>query len=143
MVNKLLIFLSMFIMVFAFTFCGEGKEKEKPEEPQPEEMQEPEITEPQKPDFTKTPLEGKVVDFTKLLLEEEADVDAETAMNLARKGHPIAVQSKDGDLYFIYNANGTIASKKLAKHAGKETVKIYGEYKEVKDMKIVKASKIE
>ncbi len=144
MTNKLLILLSMIFILFAFTFCGEGEEKEKPEEPQTEEMQEPETLEPAKPDFTETPLKGKVVCLTKMLIGEEETVDVEKAVNLANKGFPVVVKSQDnGEIYFICNPDGSFAAKKLARHADEEIVEVYGEYKEIKDLKVVLASKIQ
>lgn len=86
-------------------------------------------------------IEGKVVDVTKMLKGQNADVTPADVESLRSKGSPVAVKGNDGKVYFIYTESGANATKRLIKVADK-TVSITGAKKVVNGVNIIIASNI-
>lgn len=88
------------------------------------------------------PLKGVVVSFDDIVKGGTGKVTKDQAKELTEKGS--AMVFKVGKkIYFVYNEDGTFASKLLAKYASSEFVGIVGKTKTVNGINIIIASKIE
>lgn len=82
-------------------------------------------------DYSKKPLQGTVVSFNDLVTGGTGKVNKATAQDLVSKGNLIVLQATDGNLYFVYNEDGTFAGKRLAGYANNEKVGLLGKSKVV------------
>jgi len=88
------------------------------------------------------PIKGQVVSFNDLVMGGTGKVTKDQAKELAEKGNPIVFKSGK-TIYFVYNEDGSFASKKLASFANNEFVGIVGKTKKVNGINIIIASMIE
>jgi len=88
------------------------------------------------------PIKGQVVSFNDLVMGGKGTVTKDQAKELAEKGNPIVFKSGK-TIYFVYNEDGSFASKKLANYANNEFVGIIGKTKKVNGINIIIASMIE
>lgn len=88
------------------------------------------------------PIKGQVVSFNDLVLGGKGTVTKEQAKELAEKGNPIVFKSGK-TIYFVYNEDGSFASKNLANFANNATVGIIGKTKKVNGINIIIANIIE
>ncbi len=92
------------------------------------------------------PLKGKVISLAKFILDGKGTVSKEEAIKEADDGKPIVFLVGDGKkakIYFVFNEDGSFASKKLAKFADNKFVGIVGKTKVVNGLNIIIAEMIE
>lgn len=82
---------------------------------------------------------GKVVDLDKVMMGKEAEVSADDAKAMFKEGKLLAFES-NGQVYIVYNTDGSIANKNLAKNAGKE-LKITGKVRQENGINFIIAEK--
>ena len=70
-------------------------------------------------------MKGTVVALNKMIGKGDGSVKKDEAIKLAEQGQPIVFMS-GGKIYFIFNADGTFAGKKLANYANNKAVGIVG-----------------
>jgi hypothetical protein len=71
------------------------------------------------------PMKGTVVALNKMIGAGNGKVTKDEAIKLADQGQPIVFMS-GSKIYFIFNADGTFAGKKLANYANNKAVGIVG-----------------
>lgn len=89
---------------------------------------------------SKKPIEGKVVSMNDLAIGSFQTWTKDAAEAEAAKGTPFVFMSgtgKKAKIYFVYNEDGTFASKKLAKYAHNAKVGIVGSVKKVNGINIL------
>lgn len=89
---------------------------------------------------TDNPLKGRAVSLKDAVTGTGVVSKAE-AEALVAKGQPMVFLS-DGKIYFVYNANGSFASKKLAGFADRSEIGLIGKSKVVNGLNIFIADKI-
>lgn len=92
------------------------------------------------------PLKGKVVSLAKFVIDGKGEVNREQATKEADEGKPIVFLVGDGKkakIYFVFNEDGSFASKRLAKFADNKFVGIVGKTKVVNGINIIIAEMIE
>lgn len=89
------------------------------------------------PAKTEGVFEGKVVDLAKALRGQAAGVDKKAAQSLLLNGGMIAFQADNGNLYFLFNADGTPATAELAKYAVFSKIGVKGKAKKVKGLNVI------
>ncbi len=157
-----LLFLSV-LMSFAISSCG-GEKEEPPEDEvamedigrayddsmdTEDEMSEEEgaaeeqaADEPKRTDYSSSPLMGQVVSFNELVLNQDGVITADQAKDLVSRGQLLAFKADNGKVYFLYNADGSYAAKKMAQYAGAK-VGVYGTVKKVKNLNLFIVKKFE
>jgi len=97
---------------------------------------EPESINNSKPiDYSKKPLEGEIIAISDLGTGNYRKMTKDLAKQLVNNGEILAVKSID-KVYFVYNADGSLASKKLASFANNSKVMMTGKSKVIDDMNI-------
>lgn len=89
---------------------------------------------------SKKPIEGKVVSINDLAIGSFQNWTKEAAEAEAAKGTPFVFMSgtgKKAQIYFVFNEDGTFASKKLAKYAHNSKVGIVGTVKKINGINIL------
>ncbi|MFN3782165.1 MAG: hypothetical protein ACK4SO_08315, partial [Candidatus Kapaibacteriota bacterium] len=92
------------------------------------------------------PLKGKVISLAKFILDGKGNVSKDEAIKEAEDGKPIVFlvgEGKKAKIYFVFNEDGSFASKKLAKFADNKFVGIVGKSKVVNGLNIIIAEMIE
>ena len=92
--------------------------------------------------YSQKPIQGQVVSFNDIVKGGKGTVTKEEAKTLAENGNPIVFKSGK-KIYFVYNEDGTFASKKLANYANNAKVGIVGKTKKVNGIDIIIASMID
>lgn len=82
---------------------------------------------------------GKVVDLDKVMMGKDAEVSADEAKAMFKEGKLLAFES-NGQVYIVYNTDGSLANKNLAKNAGKE-LKITGKVRQESGINFIIAEK--
>jgi hypothetical protein len=72
------------------------------------------------------PTKGTVVALAKLIGKGDGKVTKDEAIKLAEAGSPIVFMDAKGKVFFIFNADGTFAGKKLANYANNKAIGIVG-----------------
>lgn len=88
------------------------------------------------------PVKGQVISFNDYVQGGTGIITKEQAKDLAEKGNPIVLKSGK-TIYFVYNADGSFASKKLANYADNKTVGVVGKTKKSKGFNYIIADIIE
>lgn len=88
------------------------------------------------------PIKGYVASFNDLMLGNNGKVTKDEAKKLVEAGN-IMVLVSGKKVYFVYNEDGTFASKKLANYANAKLVGILGKAKTVKGFNIIVSTNIE
>lgn len=89
---------------------------------------------------------GRVVLVNSLVTGGDGSVTMDKANALAEKGQPLAFlvgKGKKAKLYFVFNTDGTYASKRLAANAEKADLVIKGKVKTVNGLNILTAESIQ
>lgn len=92
------------------------------------------------------PLKGKVISLAKFIVDGKGTVSKDEAIKEAEDGKPIVFlvgEGKKAKIYFVFNEDGSFASKKLAKFADNKFVGIVGKTKVVHGLNIIIAEMIE
>lgn len=145
------------IISSANIYSQEGtKKKLSPAKTQPATEKQAEAAPATKSDSKKTdaktnkkaakPMVGQVCNFNKMVRGGSCEVTKAEAVKLASDGQPIVfciTKGKSCKIYFVYNADGTFASKKLANFAANKKVAIYGTSKTVNGINVIWADNIE
>jgi len=84
---------------------------------------------------------GNVVNLNAVAIGGDASLTAERAEDLTKRGQLLGFMANN-QVYFVYNQDGTYASKKLAKSAGSQ-VKISGTAKKMNGINILIAESYE
>ncbi len=93
----------------------------------------------------KAPMMGRVVSLNKILASADGAVTKAEAKQLLKRKQLVVFQegsSASGKIYFVYNADGSFAGKKLAKNADNKMIGIIGNIKKIKGVSIIIADKI-
>ncbi|MFN3306010.1 MAG: hypothetical protein ACK42Z_02350 [Candidatus Kapaibacteriota bacterium] len=154
MKKYLLLFVSVFV-VFALTnaFAQDeaGKKKIAPKE-RTTQVEQKTTTKADVKQSTQSkaksgkPLKGKVISLAKFILDGKGNVSKDEAIKEAEDGKPIVFlvgEGKKAKIYFVFNEDGSFASKKLAKFADNKFVGIVGKSKVVNGLNIIIAEMIE
>ncbi len=88
------------------------------------------------------PLKGEVVSLNDIVMGGKGKVTKDEAKKLAENGNAIVFKSGK-KIYFVYNEDGTFASKKLANYAESTSVGIVGKTKTVNGINIIIMSMID
>jgi outer membrane protein assembly factor BamB len=92
---------------------------------------------PAKPgDYSNKPLVGHIASMNDLVMGGSGKVNKAQAQELANKGNLIVFKSTNGDVYFVYNEDGTFAGKKLANYANNDKVGMLGKSKVVDGLNV-------
>ncbi|MGQ9819474.1 MAG: hypothetical protein ACUVQ1_06065 [Candidatus Kapaibacteriales bacterium] len=95
---------------------------------------------------TGKPIKGRVVSLAQMLFDKVGKVTKEEAMKQAEEGKPIVFlvgEGKKAKVYFVFNEDGSFASKKLAKFADNKFVGIVGKTQVINGLNIIIAEIIE
>jgi hypothetical protein len=103
----------------------------------------PEAEAPKKIDYSKTPLKCSIVVLDDVATGNYRKLTKPAAQDLVAKGKILIVKAENGDLYFVYNQDGSFASKTLAKYAANEYIGIIGKVKKQYGLNIIIAEIIE
>ncbi len=90
----------------------------------------------------RNPIKGKVISLNDYILGGDGTVTKEKAKKLAGKGQLIVFKA-NGKVYFVYHADGSCASKKLANFANLKHVGIIGKVKKIHGVYVIIADVIE
>ena len=85
---------------------------------------------------------GKTVDLLEVVGGREGNVDKAGAIALVKAGKPLAFKTSDGKLYLVFNTDGSVADKNLAKNADNE-YKIVGKIHNKNGFQYIIADKFE
>lgn len=85
---------------------------------------------------------GKVVNLSEVMTGQEGSVDKAKAIELVKAGKPLAFKTTDGKLYLVFNTDGSVADKDLARNADKE-IKITGKVHNKNGFQYIIADKFE
>jgi hypothetical protein len=97
---------------------------------------------------TKAPkpvITGNVASLANILTEQDVALDVKTAEGLVEKGQSLVVVSgkgKKAKVYFIMNADGSMANKRIAKMADKE-LEVFGRLSVRNGLNVVIADKFQ
>ncbi len=94
-------------------------------------------------DFSKTPLKCKIIALDDIATGNFKKITKPLAQEFINKGKILVVKDDYDRIFFIYNEDGSFASKKLAKYAANEYIGIIGKYKNINDINIIIATMIE
>lgn len=84
---------------------------------------------------------GKVVSLNEIMIGLNGDVSKDKAKSLAEHAQPIMFLGDNGNIYVVYNSDGSYAAKKLAEHAGAAKIGIKGKIKSVNGVPVIIASR--
>lgn len=90
-------------------------------------------------------ISGKVASLSNILTEQDVALDVKTAEGLVDKGQSLVIVSgkgKKAKVYFIMNADGSMANKRIAKMADKE-LNIFGRLSVRNGLNVIIADKFE
>lgn len=87
-------------------------------------------------DFSKKPLEGEIVVLSDIASGNTRKLNKDLAKQLVEKGEILALKAGD-NIYFVYNQDGTLASKKLAGYANNSKVLMTGKAKIIDGVNII------
>lgn len=65
-------------------------------------------------------VKGKTVNLSSVVLGQEGSVNKEQAIELVKAGKPLAFKSNSGELFLVFNTDGSVADKNLALNADAE-----------------------
>jgi len=158
----LVIFLFAAFMGISLNSCGD-KEEIKPIDEVTEEQAddafdslteeatEEEATETEDPatpaqtvqtDFTKTPLTGRVVSLNDVAMGNPKAISRATANDLTNAGGLLVFLADNGNVYMVYNEDGSYASAKLINRVGDSKVQVFGKAQTRDGLRIIIASDI-
>jgi hypothetical protein len=86
---------------------------------------------------------GNICDLSKVIKGGEGKLSKEKAAKLLSRAQPLVLKTEKGKVYFVFNADGSYAGKKLAAYAGSSLVGINGKLKKVNGMNIIIADKMD
>ncbi|MGC9078650.1 MAG: hypothetical protein ACP5I9_07855 [Candidatus Kapaibacteriota bacterium] len=153
--RKLAISIVALVVVFGLTFAlaqEEAAKKKAVPKAKETKIEQKETTKAGLQQTTATtkksskPLKGKVISLAKFILDGKGAVDKVEATKEADEGKPIVFlvgEGKKAKIYFVFNEDGSFASKKLAKYADNKFVGIVGKTKVVNGLNIIIAEMIE
>lgn len=102
-----------------------------------------ELTETPPTNFSKEALKCKIIVLDDLLIQNFKNITKPLAKDLVEKGKILVVKDDYNRIFFVYNKDGSFASKKLAKYAANQYIGILGTYKNLNGINIIIASIIE
>lgn len=85
---------------------------------------------------------GKTVNLSEVVSGKDGNVDKAQAVELVKANKPLAFMSNDGKLYIVFNTDGTVANKNLARNAGND-FKIIGKVHNKNGFQYIIADKYE
>jgi len=85
---------------------------------------------------------GKVVNLSEVMTGQEGTVDKAKAIELVKSGKPLAFKTTDGKIYLVFNTDGSVADKNLAKNAD-NAIKITGKVHNKNGFQYIIADKFE
>lgn len=65
-------------------------------------------------------VKGKTVNLSAVVTGEDGAVDKAKAIELYKAGRPLAFKSNSGELFIVFNTDGSVADKNLALNADAE-----------------------
>ncbi|MFH1050167.1 MAG: hypothetical protein V1779_04455 [bacterium] len=160
------------LVVFSFLIissCGEPK-KDAPEDTKQEQLQQeqknieapaagqtedkieegdtqlgeaPEAVEPEKKDYSKEALRCQIVLLDDVATGNFRKLTKPQALEFVEKGKILVVRAENGAIFFVYNEDGSFASKNLARYAANNYIGIIGKPKYIYGLNIIIAQIIE
>lgn len=85
-------------------------------------------------------VKGKTVSLSAVVTGQDASLTKEQAIEYVKAGKPLAFKTSKGDLYLVFNTDGSLADKNLALNAGTEYT-ITGKVHNKKGLKYIIADK--
>lgn len=89
------------------------------------------VAAPVSSDYSKKPLQGTVVSLNDIVMGGNGKINKQAAQSLVASGNFVVLKAVDGNIYFVYNEDGTFASKRLAGYANNEKVGLLGKAKTI------------
>ncbi len=86
-------------------------------------------------DYSKKPLVGAIIAISDIATGNFRKLNKDMAKQLVANGEILAVKAGD-NIYFVYNEDGSLASKKLAGYANNSQVMMTGKAKVIDDVNI-------
>ncbi len=87
-------------------------------------------------DLTKKPIEAQIIVVSDIVTGNFRKLTKDIAKQLVANGEILAVKTSD-NVYFVYNQDGTLASKKLAGYANNSKVMLAGKTKTIDGVNII------
>ncbi len=95
-------------------------------------------------DNSKTPMKCQINTLSNAIQQSKiTHLGKKAAKALVAKGKILVVVNQQGEIYFVYNQDGTFAGKKLAKYASNQYIGIIGKRKKINGVNIIIAEMIE
>ncbi len=94
-------------------------------------------------DYLSKPLEGTIVSLDGIIMGGNGKVTKDGAKALVGKGNLILFRATNGTVYFVYNEDGTFASKRLAGYANNAKVGMLGKAKVIDGLNVFIMNMIE
>jgi hypothetical protein len=88
-------------------------------------------------DFSKNPLKCKIVLLDDLATGNHRKLSKDIAKDLVAQGKILVVKDDSGNIFFLYNEDGTFASKRLAGYCNNNYIIVVGKYKKVNDINTI------
>lgn len=85
-------------------------------------------------------VKGKTVSLSAVVTGANADLTKEQAVEYVKSGKPLAFKTSKGEIYLVFNTDGSLADKNLALNAGTEYT-ITGKVHNKKGLKYIIADK--
>lgn len=87
-------------------------------------------------DLTKKPIEAQIIVVSDIVTGNFRKLTKDIAKQLVANGEILAVKTSD-NVYFVFNQDGTLASKKLAGYANNNKVMLAGKTKTIDGVNII------
>jgi len=88
-------------------------------------------------DFSKNPLKCKIILLDDLATGNHRKLNKDLAKQLVAQGKTLVVKDDNNNIYFLYNEDGTLASKRLAGYCNNNYIGVVGKYKNVNSMNMI------
>lgn len=122
----------------------EEKEEVKTDLGNPPKADESKIEIKKELDNSKSPMKCQITSLSNAIQQKKiTHLGKKVAKELVAKGKILVVVNQQGKIYFVYNQDGSFASKKLAKYASNQYIGIIGKRKVINGVNIIIAETIE
>ena len=82
-------------------------------------------------------IKGKIASLNAIVANQDGYVDKSKAIDLYKRAQPLVLKTDNGNLYFVYYADGFYAGKELARHADKSSVSVTGKVSRKNGIRII------
>ena len=88
-------------------------------------------------------LTGEVVNLQKIIKGQDGAISKAEAIDHFKSGGLFAYKTSDGKIYMVFNTDGSVADRQLAKNADNKSLKITGKVHKDKGFQYIIADKFE